>query len=77
VGEDTAVTGLASLATLIDERYPHSGWLAHAAWELRHTVTFYHGLYVALAARLDVPLLTSDANLGAAPELPCRVDLIA
>ncbi|WP_282778830.1 PIN domain-containing protein [Nocardia sp. CC201C] len=62
---------------LVDERYAHRGWLSVEAWKLRHTVTFYDALYAALAARLDLPLLTSDAKLSKAPGLPCRVELIA
>lgn len=76
ITEEVAVTGLRALATLIDERYAHTGWLAAEAWQLRHTVTFYDGLYVALAARLDMPLLTGDVRLSKAPGLPCRVEVI-
>ena len=35
-------------------------------WELRHAITAYDAAYVALAERLDVPLLTCDAKLGGA-----------
>jgi predicted nucleic acid-binding protein len=38
--------------------------LAQRAWELRHAVTAYDALYVALAEQLDVPLVTCDARLG-------------
>ena len=74
--EEMAQTGMAVLAGLVDERYPHFGWLSEAAWELRHTITFYDALYVALAARLDVPLLTSDVRLSKAPGLPCAVEVV-
>jgi len=33
---------------------------------LRQNVTFYDGLYVALAERLDLPVLTLDRRLAAA-----------
>ncbi|MFI1238930.1 type II toxin-antitoxin system VapC family toxin [Nocardia salmonicida] len=72
----TAAIGLRMLATMIDRRYAHHGWLSEEAWKLRHTITFYDGLYAALAARLDIVLLTSDAELSRAPGLPCRVELI-
>ncbi len=36
------------------------------AWDLRHNVRLADGLYVALAERLVVPLLTTDAGLAAA-----------
>jgi len=61
---------------MIDYRYPHTGRLAERAWELRHTLTFYDGLYVALAAVLDVPLLTGDVKLSKAPGLSCQLMLI-
>ncbi|WP_342801739.1 hypothetical protein [Nocardia sp. No.11] len=47
-----------------------------AGLAVRHTITFYDGLYAALAARLDVPPLTSDARLSRTPGLPCRVEVI-
>jgi predicted nucleic acid-binding protein len=40
-------------------------------------MTFYDALYAALAARLDIPLLTSDERLSRAPGLPCRVEVFA
>lgn len=66
-----------ALERVVDHRYVHTGLLARAAWELRHTVTFYDGLYIALAVRLDVPLLTADANLTKAPDLPCHYELVS
>jgi predicted nucleic acid-binding protein len=35
-------------------------------WRLRHTVTPYDGCYVALARRLEAPLLTADERLARA-----------
>jgi predicted nucleic acid-binding protein len=40
--------------------------LVHYAWALRDQVSFYDGLYVALAAMLGEPLLTLDARLARA-----------
>lgn len=76
ISEETARTALGVLATMIDHRYPHSGRLADMAWELRHTVSFYDGLYVALATLLGVPLLTADVKLSKAPGLSCAVEVI-
>jgi predicted nucleic acid-binding protein len=73
----TARTALAALPAVIDHRYPHTGRLAATAWELRHTITFYDGLYVALATVLDLPLLTTDQKLAKAPGLPCAVELVS
>lgn len=76
INEATARTALAALPRIIEHRYPHTGRVATLAWELRHTVTFYDGLYVALATVLGVPLLTTDARLCRAPGVSCQVDLI-
>lgn len=38
--------------------------LVHHAWALRDNVSFYDGLYVALAEMLGEPLLTFDARLA-------------
>ncbi|MFD3705910.1 type II toxin-antitoxin system VapC family toxin [Nocardia sp. NPDC058658] len=72
----TAAIGVRMMATMVDQRYALHGWLSEEAWKLRHTITFYDGLYAALAARLDIVLLTSDAKLSRAPGLPCRIELI-
>ncbi len=39
--------------------------LLDGAWERRHAIRLVDGLYVALAARLECPLLTTDAALSA------------
>lgn len=62
---------------MIDYRYPHTGRVASLTWELRHTISFYDAIYVALAAVLDVPLLTGDATLSKAPGVSSRVTLIS
>lgn len=77
VAEATALTALKAMKKLIHERYPHTGRIADGAWELRHVMSFYDGLYVALAVMLDLPLLTADARLTKAPGLPCRFELIS
>jgi predicted nucleic acid-binding protein len=76
ISEQTARTALHALPEMIDHRYPHTGRLAARAWELRHTITFYDALYVALAAVLEMPLLTADVRLSKAPDLSCQVMLI-
>lgn len=74
-------TGEAEIAArvaglLVDDRYPHVGVLARRAWTLRHTMTFYDALYVALASYLDIPLLTGYARLSRAPGLICQTELV-
>jgi predicted nucleic acid-binding protein len=66
---------LRAIGSLVDNRYPHEN-LAHTAWQLRHNLTYYDALYVALATRLGSPLLTADARLARSPGLPCSVELV-
>lgn len=47
--------------------------LVDRVWELRHNLTAYDASYVALAERLDVPLITLDHRLARAPGLRCEV----
>lgn len=68
---------LLSAAPLVDHRHEMTGELARAAWALRENVSFYDGLYVALAAALGVPLLTADQRLRRAPALPCAIEPVA
>ena len=44
-------------------RYPHDLFLSRI-WSLRHSVTAYDAVYVALAETLEVTLLTCDARLA-------------
>ena len=53
-------------------RHPVRG-LMPRMWELRDNVKAYDATYVALAERLDLPLLTCDKRLGSAPGLRCEV----
>jgi predicted nucleic acid-binding protein len=76
ITEEEAATALAAVPHLVDHRYPHTGRLSRLAWELRHTVTFYDGLYIALATALEVPLLTCDEKLTKASSSTCEFELI-
>jgi predicted nucleic acid-binding protein len=71
-----AAGALRGLQTLVTARYPH-GPLSVLAWQLRDNLSYYDALYVALAARLSIPLLTADARLARAPGLPCAVEVIS
>jgi predicted nucleic acid-binding protein len=55
---------------------PASRSLWPRAWELRTNLSAYDALDVALAERLDAPLLTADARLARAPGLRCPVEVL-
>ncbi len=71
-----ALLALRAARVLIDHRYPHVGPLTELAWALRHNLSFYDALYVALADLLDLPLITGDVRLSRAPTLPCAIELV-
>jgi predicted nucleic acid-binding protein len=75
IPEDLAAHVLTLAPLYVDQRHDH-GPFAAAAWSMRANVTYYDALYIALAASLDVPLLTADARLARAPGLPCRVEVV-
>lgn len=45
-------------------------------WQLRGAVSAYDAAYVALADAIGCPLLTFDAALARAPDLPVRIELL-
>jgi predicted nucleic acid-binding protein len=65
IDADQAAEALGELRKLPIHRVSHER-LAQFAWLLRDKVSFYDGLYVALAQLLDKPLLTFDARLARA-----------
>jgi len=70
-----AIDILSTYGALIDHRYEHFGLLAAMAWDLRDNLSFYDALYVALAAALDVELVTLDTRMANAPNLPARITI--
>ncbi len=56
-------------------RYPHAPF-ASRIWELRHNLTVYDAVYVALAEALGGRLLTIDARLAHAPGARCEIELL-
>jgi predicted nucleic acid-binding protein len=64
-GEVDADRGRALLADLMDfpmQRHSHEALLPRA-WELRHNLSAYDAIYLALAEALDAALLTDDSRL--------------
>ena len=78
VGELTRQRGEQALTDLADFpiiRYPHDLFLARV-WALRHNVSAYDAVYLALAESLPAPLLTCDTGLAAALGHRARVELV-
>jgi len=50
--------------------------LLQRCWELRDNVTAYDATYVALAERLEIPMLTIDRRLSRATGPRCEFELI-
>ena len=66
ISEARALEALARLEDLPVERVSHRT-LTRAAWELRHNVSAYDALYVAIAQERGATLLTFDGPLTRAP----------
>jgi predicted nucleic acid-binding protein len=56
-------------------RVGHFGLLMRA-WALRPNLSFYDGLYIALAELLRVPLLTLDRRIQGAPGVSAAIEVI-
>lgn len=74
--EDTAESARLLAERLIHRRHPHHGKLTARAWQLRQNVSFYDALYVALAERLDCPLVTADKRIARALPHTTEVEVI-
>jgi len=79
LGELTAQAASAALDDLagLPLRRAAHVTLLRRAWSLRANLSFYDGLYVALAERLDEPLLTLDGRLAGATGIAAEVVVIA
>lgn len=72
---DRAGEALADFQDLRIHRHPHESLLSRV-WELRHNLTAYDAVYVALAEALGAPLLTRDARLASAPGHVAVVEIV-
>ena len=76
ISSEEGQNALRAGSELIDYRYAHAGSLTALVWRWRANVSFYDGLYAALASRLGVPLITADARLSRAPGLDCQIEVV-
>lgn len=72
---DVASRSVIRLGRAPIDRHPHAP-LTSRCWELRHNLTPYDAVYVALAENLDAPLLTADARLTRATGPRCDFELL-
>lgn len=70
-----AQRALVDLASFQAVRHHHEPYLPRA-WELRHNLSAYDAVYVALAETLDAPLLTCDARLARAPLTSVTIEVV-
>lgn len=75
ISPELAEGALEDLMAMRLERVSHR-FLAERSWQLRENLTFYDGLYVALAEALGAPLLTFDARLAKAPGVIAEVEVL-
>jgi predicted nucleic acid-binding protein len=70
-----AAVALEDLRALDLQRHSHEP-LLDRVWELRHNLSAYDAVYVALAEVLDTKLLTCDGRLARAPKASHRAELV-
>lgn len=66
-----AITDLAASDIVLHDPVP----LLPRAWQLRHNLTMYDALYVALAELLDAALVTTDARIARASGIRAKVEV--
>lgn len=76
LGEDRANDARTDFAAMAILRYPHPA-LSDRAWELRNNLSASDAVFVALAEVLDVPLITCDQQMGAAPGHRAAVEVFS
>ncbi|MGH7868432.1 MAG: type II toxin-antitoxin system VapC family toxin, partial [Candidatus Dormibacteraceae bacterium] len=75
ISAEAGELALQRLGQLPIHRHRHSLLLSRV-WELRHNVTAYDAIYVALAEKLELHLVTGDLRLAKASGPRCEFCLI-
>lgn len=73
---EAAEAALGSFAGLTVKLVPTVGAVLERVWGLRHNITAYDAAYVAVAERLEVPLVTGDVRLAAADGPTCEMRVL-
>jgi len=73
---ETIADALGNFRALVITRHRHNE-LLDRVWELRDNLTTYDAAYVALAERLDAPLVTTDARLARSSGHRATIELLA
>lgn len=76
LADDRASDARVDVAELPITRHAHRA-LVDRAWQLRHNLSVYDAVYVALAEFLQVPLVTCDARLTRVPGHDAEIELFA
>jgi predicted nucleic acid-binding protein len=74
VSADRAEEALSDLMVLRILRHPHVPLLPRI-WRYRNNLSAYDAAYVALAERLDAPLITRDSRLAGSSGHAARIEL--
>lgn len=77
-GQLTAQRARLALDDLVDMPLRIAGHrdLLLPSWGLRHNITAYDGLYIALSEASGAVLVTADARLARATGPRCRIELL-
>ena len=66
--DDVGASARLMAERLVHRRHPIQGAIAARAWQLRHNLSFYDALYIALAESLHCQLVSADSRLARALE---------
>ena len=68
------MVALSELSALPITRYPHTDLIGRV-WELRHNISAYDAVYIALSEALDITLVTPDGRLARSTGHHARIEL--